>query len=99
MAPIRVFQSRSKYCPWLSEQTKYLLKLRNEAQQQYSKEKTDNNYEKFKKLRNRATNQLRKDKIGWQKNKLQGCSGNSSLMWKKILGLIGTQAKKDNIAV
>ena len=86
MAPIKVFQSRSKYCPWLSEQTKYLLKLRNEAQQLYSREKTDYNYEKFKKLRNRATNQLRKDKIGWQKKKLQECSGNSSLMWKNVLG-------------
>ena len=86
MAPIKVFQSRSKYCPWLSEQTKHLLKLRNEAQQRYSREKTDYNYEKFKKLRNRATNQLRKDKIGWQKKKLQECSGNSSLMWKNVLG-------------
>ena len=86
MAPLKTFQTRSKYCPWLSEQTKSLIKHRNEAQQQYSREKTEINLERFRRLRNLTTKQLKKDKINWQKTKLRNSCGNSSLLWKNVLG-------------
>ena len=48
MAPIKTFQTSSKYCPWLSEETTKLIKQRNNAQQAFSENKTRDNHENFK---------------------------------------------------
>jgi hypothetical protein len=62
MAPIKTFQTTSKYCPWLTEETKLLIKKRNTAQNE--------NFEVFKKLRNNVTKSLKK------KRKLSGRNKN-----------------------
>ena len=52
MAPVKTFQISSKYCPWLTEETQVLIKKRNQAQELLSENKNQENFEKFKKLRN-----------------------------------------------
>ena len=74
MAPMKTFQTTSKYCPWLSEETKLLIKERNKAQNLFSENKNDENFEVFRKLRNNVTKKLRKDKIKWQRKKLENCN-------------------------
>ena len=59
MAPVKTFQTNTKYCPWLSEDTKVLIQERNKAQEIASENKTDENLSRFKKLRNRVTNNLK----------------------------------------
>ena len=59
MAPVKTFQTNTKYCPWLSENTKVLIQERNKAQEIASENKTDENLSRFKKLRNRVTNNLK----------------------------------------
>ena len=86
MAPIKTFQTNSKYCPWLSEKTKLLIKERNEAQDILSENKTVENSETFRKLRNGVTKSLRKHKLYWQKQKLESCNGDPGKLWKNILG-------------
>ena len=54
MAPIKTFQTNSNFCPWLTEQTKLLIKERNQAQEKLSENKNNENSEKFKKLRNKV---------------------------------------------
>ena len=54
MAPIKTFQTSSKYCPWLSDTTKKMIKKRNAAQKKYSEDKTEENYNEFKSLRNKV---------------------------------------------
>ena len=71
MAPIKTFQTKSKYCPWLTEETKELIKQRNNAQKVLSENKIDENLEHYKNLRNRVTKNVRNDKIKWRKNKLE----------------------------
>ena len=86
MAPVKTFQTNTKYCPWLSEDTKVLIQERNKAQEIASENKTDENLSRFKKLRNRVTNNLKQDKIKWKKGKLANCNGDSGKLWKNILG-------------
>ena len=86
MAPIKTFQTSSKYCPWLSEETTKLIKQRNNAQQAFSENKSRDNHENFKKLRNKVTRSLRNDKYKWQKNKLETCNNDSGKLWKNIRG-------------
>ena len=86
MAPVRTFQTNSKYCPWLSEQTKLLILERNKAQELVSENRTDENIKKFKRLRNEVTKKLKNDKIQWQKQKLEKCNNDSGKLWQNILG-------------
>ena len=55
MAPVKTFQTNSKYCPWLTDKTKAKIKDRNKAQADYSANKTDENFHKYKSLRNKVT--------------------------------------------
>ena len=86
MAPIKTFQTSAKYCPWLSEETKNLIKERNKAQEMLSENKNPETRSKFKELRNKVTLNLRNDKIRWQKKKLECCNNDSGKLWKNILG-------------
>ena len=86
MAPVKTFQTSSKYCPWLTEQTKTKIKERNQAQEILSENKNQENYDKFKKLRNEVTKSLRNDKFRLQKQKLENCNNDSGKLWKNILG-------------
>ena len=86
MAPIKTFQTTSKYCPWLTEEAKVMIKERNKAQEHLSENKNDQNFEKFKSLRNKVTKKLRNDKLQWQKQKLNSCNNDPGKLWKNILG-------------
>ena len=66
MAPVKTFQTNSKYCPWLSGKTKILILERNKAQQLLSENRTEENFKEFKRLRNEVTKKLKSDKIQWQ---------------------------------
>ena len=86
IAPVKTIQTTSKFCPWLSEPTKVLMKERNSAQKLASENKTDENNLKFKKLRNKVTRSLSYDKTKWQKKKLQSCNQDPEKLWKNVLG-------------
>ena len=86
MAPMKTFQTTSKYCPWLTEEAKVMIKDRNTAQEHFSENKNEINFEKFKTLRNKVTKKLRNDKLQWQKQKLNSCNNDPGKLWKNILG-------------
>ena len=86
MAPIKTFQTTSKFCPWLSEDTKAKIKERDKAQDALSENKNDANLKAFRKLRNNVTKSLRNDKLKWQRNKLASYSKDPGKLWKNILG-------------
>ena len=89
MAPIKIIQVRKKYCPWLSETTKLMIKQRNEAQKQANETKSRSDWNYFKTLRNKVNNRLKYEKINWQKDKLDEFSEDSSQTWKNIKGWLG----------
>ena len=85
-APVRRFQTRKKYSPWLSTETKQLLKERNQAQMWAASTKNPDDWSAYKKLRNKATKQLKIEKSSWQKNKLELCSNDSGKLWSNVKG-------------
>ena len=48
MAPVKTFQTSSKYCPWMTEETKEMIKERNKAQEILSENKNDENIKSLK---------------------------------------------------
>ena len=86
VAPVKTFQVRKKYCPWLSKETKELIRERNKAQAILSENKTEFNLNKFKHLRNKVTKALKNEKVQWQKQKLKNCNYDPGKLWKNVLG-------------
>lgn len=84
MAPIKSFQVRTKYVPWMSQNTKDAIKERNLAQTRANRTKDKDDWRYYKKLRNKVTNILRKEKKLWQENKLVEFGNDTSSIWKNV---------------
>ena len=70
-APVKVFQTRTNFAPWLSEETKQLMQERDRAQIWASSSSRKEDWSNYRVLRNKVTKKLKIDKINWQKTKLE----------------------------
>ena len=88
MAPVKKFQIRTKYAAWVTAETKANIRDRNIAQQIATESGLNEDWDKYKKLRNDVTSQLRRDKHHWQQGKLESCeeTGDTGKLWKNVLG-------------
>ena len=84
MAPVRTIQVRTKYAPWLSDNTKDLIKNRNEAHKIASETKSQDDYRLYKSLRNQATAKMRQEKKAWERLKLNSTKNDPSTLWKNV---------------
>ena len=62
MAPVRSFQVRKRYAPWLSPQLKSEIENRDRAQQTAQETNSREDWLRFRKLRNSVNNKLRGEK-------------------------------------
>ena len=88
-APIKTFQTRTKYAPWLSKETENLIARRNEAHKIASSTKRNEDWDCFKTLRNQINSRLRTEKKVWQQNKFDKYDHDSGKAWKNVLGWLG----------
>ena len=86
MAPVKVFQTRKKYVPWLGHDTKSLMMERDGLLAQAKNSGLVEDWNEFRKIRNKVTCKLRADKENWERNSLNACGKDSSKLWKNILG-------------
>ena len=84
LAPVKTIQIHTKYAAWLSDATKEMLKLRNEAQAKASQTKDPDDWRAFKNLRNTATARLRSEKKDWERQKLDAANQNPATIWKNV---------------
>ena len=89
MAPVRSFQVRKKYAPWLSPNLKSEIENRDRAQQRAHETNSREDWLRFKKLRNSVSNKLRGGKRNWQKNKIKEYSSDSRSTWNHIRSCLG----------
>ena len=89
MAPIKSIQVRKRYAPWLSPAIKEAIRERDEAQQVAQQSRSNEDWKKFKKLRNNLNNKLRGAKRKWQKVKIAEYSSDSASAWKHINSWLG----------
>ena len=82
---MKIFQSRVKYAPWLSTETKKLIVHRNVAQSKAAFSNDEVDWQVYRRLRNKITSKLRIEKLNWQKDKMKETSKDSGKQWKMFL--------------
>ena len=88
MAPVKKFQVRNHYAPWLTSSTKALITERDLAQLKAAKSGAENDWKLFKQLRNRINNKLKAERRQWQARRLENCT-NTSDTWRIIKSWLG----------
>ena len=89
MAPRRKFQVRTKYAPWMSNNTKERIKLRKKAQEKATETNSTEDWKEYKKQRNAVNSILRKEKVLWQKRKLEENSDDIRSTWQNLKKWLG----------
>ena len=89
MAPIKSFQVRKKYAPWLSPNLKAEMINRDEAQQFAHEVRSEEAWKKYKELRNSVSNKLKGAKKNWQKDKLAEYTSDSRSTWQHVRAWLG----------
>ena len=82
MAPVKYIQSRAKFAPWLSKETKDKIKARNNSQKIASESNLKEDWDEFKRKRNEITKILKSEKRAWQENKIKTYGSDTSSIWK-----------------
>ena len=86
LAPIKTFQVRNKYAPWISDTTKNMIQQRNEAQKVAVESNNMDDWRQYKNLRNTVKSRVRNEKKYWEKGKLDSTRHNPSMLWQSIKG-------------
>ena len=91
-APWKVFQLRKSFCPWLTDETKELMKERDTWKKKAKQLATDNPgqvtaeqhkaWVEYKKIRNKINNLKRSEEIEFKKNKIEENIDDSAKVWK-----------------
>ena len=89
MAPIKKFQTRTNYAPWLNDDTKHLIAERNAAQQRASQTDNPEDWRAFRSLRNQVIGRSRVNKKKWEEQKLDPKENSSTDIWKTVKGWLG----------
>ena len=89
MAPIKLFQVRTNYAPWLTANTKTLMQQRDSAQKKANETNLDDDWRAYKGLRNRINNILKTEKKTWQSEKLKEAAGDVSKTWNSVKSWLG----------
>ena len=89
LAPIKVFQVRSNYAPWLSAATKQWMKFRDETLQKAVQFQSQSDWMDYRFLRNKVNNLLQSDKRAWKMSKLRHVAVNTSSVWQFAKSWLG----------
>ena len=84
MAPMKTFQVRTNYNPWLSQETKRMIDERDRLHKLAVDTQNTEKWADFKVLRNKINNRLKSEERVWQKIKLNDCENNSKDLWKNV---------------
>ena len=85
-APVKMYQTKTNFAPWLSTGTKKLMSERDKAQLWASTTGNRNDWGKYRYLRNKVTKNLKTEKKSWQKKKLEECNKDSAKLWANVKG-------------
>ena len=89
MAPIKTIQTRSKYAPWLSQETKDLQSERNAAQEKASISDNPEDWRLYRSIRNQVIAKSRADHKDWERRKLDDKENSPTELWKTVKSWLG----------
>ena len=92
-APLKVFQVRNNYIPWLSDETKCMINARDELHDEAINENCTEKFEAYKRLRNRINSRLEQDETNHFKSKFYQEDPSISTQWRNVNDYLNTSNK------
>ena len=89
MAPVKKIQVRKKYAPWLSKETKEIIRRRDEAQSKAARSREQDDFRLYKNLRNTVANRIKLEKKKWEKDKLDSATNDPGALWGNVKTWLG----------
>ena len=83
-APIKSYQVRKNFAPWLTKETKAKMKERDAAQREARITKDVEDIRLYRNLRNQVTMRLKKDKRYWEEKKLKESESDPAALWGNV---------------
>ena len=89
-APVRFFQTRKNYAPWVSKETKILIEERDKLKDESTKSDDPEVLRRYKILRNKIKSQLANhEKKEYYKNKFSEANSDTGKAWKTAYQFLG----------
>ena len=88
MAPVRKIQTRTNFAPWMTADVKLQMEARDAAQKKAIDSNNEEDWEVYRKTRNKVTVEIKLGKSEWQRKKLESCQGDPGKVWGSILGFL-----------
>ena len=94
IAPIKTTQTRYKYAPYLSVETKEQMSLRDLAFSQYKDNPNEETKIEYKRLRNKVVSSQKAEKKAWTKSILVKDGNPSKNLWEAVKSISGDNKQK-----
>ena len=88
-APVKIFQTRKNYSPWLSEEIKEIMKERNKLKIESITSDDPNILKRFKELRNKVKTKLSSAESAYYRKKFDESDGDVKKVWKTAYQFLG----------
>ena len=92
LAPIIVIQVVHNYAPWLTVETKQLMREHDIAQHRASVTNIETDWHYYRQLRNQVTVKLKSEKSQWQMTKLKVMGQDAGKVWKNLKDWYGCKS-------
>ena len=79
--------------PWLTVELRIEIDYRDVLQRKFRKSKTTENYEKYKRQRNKVNNLIKRAKQNYNKNLLDETTRNATSFWRTLKSIFHTKPK------
>ena len=89
-APIKIIQNRNSYVPYISKEIKTLMNERNEMKILSARTGRNEDFNKYKRLRNKVVAKLKKAKSNYYQEKFNDPSLTPKETWKNAYQLLGS---------
>ena len=91
--PFAAKKTNTNISPWLTAELKNEMDYRNVLQQKFCKSKTTENYEKYKRQRNKVNNLIKRAKQNYNKNLLNENIEDITSFWRTLKSIFPTKLK------
>ena len=88
-APVKIFQSRNHYLPYLSKETKLLMKDRDALKEEATKSGDEELFAEYKVKRNEVKSRLKNEEAEFYKNKFHDSNIIIKKAWKTVYDILG----------
>ena len=92
-APLKVFQVRNNYVPWISKETQQMISARDALKDEAVAENCVEKHEAYKRLRNKIIKRPEKDKIEHYKSKFYQADPSVSSLWNNVNDYLNTSKR------